>query len=272
MATGNPTGITGPGVHNANSGTNVTSLAINSASPIAAFRLAFVVSGSTTGAVTGPSGWTRVYENTSYGFKFGIWYHPRWDTSDTTTQPKWTFGTSNTALVVSNAWTGVDPDTPFVLPPSASTAAGSTSTATSFTAPTLAPSHNCGVGVWFWVTKLASSGAATLTRPSDLTGMGTTGSTTAASFSATSGGWAINAAPYTGLMTPTPTGTKVTTSSKAGAWAAVGMVLAPANNGSGMLSWFDGMHHHDEPRDQLAVRRNRIIVPDRRLHIVGKAA
>lgn len=232
------------------------------------FSLATVWSSSTSATVNTPSGWTKALDTVSFGGMRMAVFHRYW-TGTPDASVAWTFSTSLYCIAQSNHWLDVDPDNPFIVAPAAATAAGATTGATE-TLPAMTPADAAGTGVWFWAHRPlsgASTATLTITTASNLLGAGTTRTNG-------SQGYGTRAGYASALPAGASTETKAATSSASVAWAGVGMVLRESADvlpSRGDFFPFLGPQHHDDELASRRTRRERLVIPRRRLAVMRAA-
>lgn len=232
MATGRVTGITNPGVFEASSNSSVTSLLCGSDPAGGEFRVLSLFINSASGTINTPAGLTKVYDSTVDGGPSLTSRNAVFFCWDNLADITFTWSGSGWACVMSNQWDGVDRVDPFLLPPSAATAAGGAN-GSSLSIPSMVPPDGSGVGVWYWGMYRTSGSNNAITHPAALASGGYGGKLSGNGYRARSGFWGLESGAYPGLQTPNPTGAQAATtaSSGSGAWRGIGLVLRSKTRG-----------------------------------------
>lgn len=184
----------------------------------------FALYSATATITSAPAGWVRYFDSGDVvqNMRWYTYVYPMWLAG--VALPQQNFGLSASTVLNSNICVlldGVDPDRPFLLPPSAAT--GGSGTTTAMTLPAMDMESDIGLGLWNWCPYRTASGSVTV--PANLTGAG---NSAPAQYPNPSMRGAANLdASNLGRNTPDPVGTTTGTNSVACPWRGFGMVLNP---------------------------------------------
>lgn len=188
--------------------------------------------GSTTATFgAAPAGWVKLVDVLLGQLRYGLFFCPRWDINSTysATNPVFTWSAAVAAVGTGAFINGIDPNDPLLAGPVS--VSGTSTTATSFTIPTLAVDTS-GVMLWDAAARYtASASARAIAVFADTVAIASSTSSGATGINKRLCGWhnGTSSNGSEGLRTPNPTGAKaVPITAGSNGYAGVALALRPA--------------------------------------------